>query len=486
LTDSPSIETQHGHPGIVLATLSLANVMALLDFFVVNVALHDIGAGLHYQSSLSDVAWVLNAYALFFGALLIPAGRFADKYGRKAAFILGLAGFTVASLACAVSPDLWVLVGFRCVQAAGAAMIIPASLGLVLTTLPPDRVKRGVRVWAVSGAAAGSIGPVVGGLLTALSWRWIFVINLPIGIAAVLVTWKLIPNVRHDRTTRMPDLFGSLMIVVTIGAISLGLLNGSSWGWGSARIIGSWVVAVAAAAAFVVSTRRAAVPVIDLKMFRSRVFSASNIAIVIAAAILGIQLLGLSLFLQQSWHWSTITTGLALAPGPAAVLGASLVVSRLQQRFPIGAVVASGFVLTAAGQALMILTLRHGVHDYAAAILPGWVVIGFGLGFTVPTIIGSATVDLPPEQSATGSAVVNSGRQFGGVFGASILVVVLGKAQATGDPSRFYELWWVAVALCAAAVVVSIGLTPKRQPAKADVTVPAAAAATDSTCSSVA
>ena len=255
MTGSPSIETQHGHPGIVLATLSLANVMALLDLFVVNVALHDIGVGLHYQSSLSDVAWVLNAYALFFGALLIPAGRFADKYGRKATFILGLAVFTVASLACAVSPDLWVLVGFRCVQAAGAAMIIPASLGPVLTTLPPDRVKRGVRVWAVSGAAAGSIGPVVGGLLTALSWRWIFVINLPIGIVAILVTWKMIPNVRHDRTTGMPDLFGSLMIVVTIGAISLGLLNGSSWGWGSAKIIGSWVVAVAAAVAFVVRRR---------------------------------------------------------------------------------------------------------------------------------------------------------------------------------------------------------------------------------------
>ena len=126
LTDSPSIETQHGHPGIVLATLSLANVMALLDLFVVNVALHDIGVGLHYQSSLSDVAWVLNAYALFFGALLIPAGRFADKYGRKATFILGSAVFTVASLACAVSPDLWVLVGFRCVQAASSAALVAA------------------------------------------------------------------------------------------------------------------------------------------------------------------------------------------------------------------------------------------------------------------------------------------------------------------------------------------------------------------------
>ncbi len=464
MTDSRPLESEHGHPGIVLATLAIANVMALLDLFVVNVALHDIGVSLHYQSSLSDVAWVLNAYALFFGALLIPAGRFADKYGRKATFMIGLAVFTVASVACAVSPDLWVLVGFRCVQAIGAAMLIPSSLGLVLTTLPPDRVKRGVRVWAVTGAAAGSLGPVLGGLLTSLSWRWIFAINLPIGIAAILVTWKMIPNVRHDRTTRIPDLFGSVMIVVTIGAISLGLLNGAHWGWESGRIIASWVVALVAAVAFVVSTRRAAVPVIEPKMFRSRVFTSANVAIVIAATIFGMQLLGLSLFLQQSWHWSVITTGLAIAPGPAAIVGASFIAQRLHRRFLVGPVVASGFALIAAGQIAMLLTIHHGVHNYAGAILPGWLLIGIGFGFTIPTIIGSATVDLPPELSATGSAVINSGRQIGGVFGASILVVVLGKAEVTGDPSRFYVLWWIAAALCAAAAVVSLALTPKREP----------------------
>jgi len=460
---SPHDESGHGHPAIVLATLATANVMALLDMFVVNVALHDIGVSLHYQSSLSDVAWVLNAYALFFGALLIPAGRFADKYGRKNTFMLGLAVFTVASLACAVSPNLWTLVGFRSVQAIGAAMLIPSSLGLVLTTIPPDRVKRGVRLWTVTGAAAGSLGPVVGGLLTSVSWRWIFAINLPIGIAAVLVTWKLIPNVRHDRSTRIPDLFGSLMIVVTIGAVSLGLLNGADWGWGSGKIITSWVVAAAAGLAFVVSTRRAAVPVIDPRMFHSRVFTAANIAIVIAATIFGMQLLGLSLFLQQSWHWSVITTGLAIAPGPAAIVASSFVAQRFNQRFSVGAVVAFGFAMIAAGQVLMLLTLHDGTHTYAAAILPGWILIGIGFGFTMPTIIGSAAHDLPPQLSATGSAVVNSGRQVGGVFGASILVVILGRAEVTGDPSRFYVLWWVAAALCAAAAAVSLGLTPKRE-----------------------
>ena len=290
------------------------------------------------------------------------------------------------------------------------------------------------------------------------------------------MTWKLIPNVRHDRTTRIPDLFGSLMIVVTIAAISLGLLNGANWGWGSDKIIASWVVAAAAALAFVMSTKRAAVPVIEPKMFQSRVFTSANVAIVIAATIFGMQLLGLSLFLQQSWHWSVITTGLAIAPGPAAIVGSSFIAQSLHQRFPVGAVVASGFAIIAAGQVLMLLTLHHGVHNYAGAILPGWILIGIGFGFSMPTIIGSATVDLPPKMSATGSAVVNSGRQIGGVFGASILVVILGKAEVTGDPSRFYDLWWVAAALCAAAAAVSLALTPKRHPADATAGVPAAAA----------
>jgi EmrB/QacA subfamily drug resistance transporter len=374
-----------------------------------------------------------------------------------------LAIFTIASLACAVSPDLWVLIAFRCLQAIGAAMLIPSSLGLVLTTMPPERVKRSVRLWAVSGAAAGAIGPVVGGLLTSLSWRWIFLINLPIGITAIAITWKMIPNVRHDLSTKMPDPVGSVLAILTIGAISFGLLNGQKWGWGDGRIIASWVVVVTAAAGFVVSSRSAAVPVVEPQMFKSRVFRAANVSIVIAAAIFGMQLLAMSLFLQQSWHWSTTDTGLAIAPGPAAILLSSFVAQKLNERLPVGAVVASGFGLIAAGQVLMLLLLRGGGHSYAADILPAWVVIGAGFGFSIPTVIGSATHDLPAKLSATGSAVVNSGRQVGGVFGTAILVVVLGRAASTGDPTRYYHLWWVATGACAIAALTSLGLTPRRQ-----------------------
>ena len=340
-TTSATAEHEHGHPNIVLATLALASVMSVVNLFIVNVALHTIETHLH--SSLSNVAWVLNAYALFFGALLIPAGRFSDKIGQKTVFMLGLFIFTIASLACAVSPDLWVLIAFRCVQAIGAAMLIPSSLGLVLTTMPPARVNSSVRLWAVSGAAAGAIGPVLGGLLTSLSWRWIFLINLPIGIAAIALTWKVIPFVRHDFSTKMPDLIGSLMVILTIGAISFGLLNGHTWGWGNGRIIASWVVAVLSAVGFVISTRRAAVPVIDPQMFRSRVFSAANISIVIGAAIFGMQLLGMSLFLQQAWHWSTTDTGLGIAPGPAAIVMSSFLAQKLNEKLPVGLVVASAF-----------------------------------------------------------------------------------------------------------------------------------------------
>jgi EmrB/QacA subfamily drug resistance transporter len=460
VTPTPA-EHEHRHPNIILATLALANVMGALDMFVVNVALHNIGSNLHH--SLTDVVWVLNAYALFFGALLIPAGRFGDKYGRKKVFLLGLVTFTIASLGCAISPDLWVLVAFRCVQAFGAALLIPSSLGLVLTTMPPARVKSSVRLWAFSGALAGALGPVVGGLLTSLSWRWVFLINLPIGLVAIAITWKMIPNVRHDLSTKMPDLIGSLMVILTIGALSLGLLNGSTWGWGDERVIACWAVAAISAAGLVFSTRRASVPVIEPSMFRSRVFRAANVSAVIAAGIFAMQLLGMSLFLQQSWDWSTTETGLAIGPGPAAILISSFVAQKFNAKLPVGRVVASGFGIIAAGQILMLLLLQGGGHSYAVDILPAWLLIGIGVGFSLPTIMGSATHDLPARLSATGSAVVNGGRQVGSLFGTAALVVILGDAASTGHPSSYYHLWWAAAATCAVAAVTSLGLTPRRQ-----------------------
>src|SRR6185437_7793584 len=416
-------------PGLVLAALCLASFMATLDLFVVNVALKDIGRDFSGQG-LSNLSWILNAYAIIFGALLIPAGRMADRYGRRNAFVVGLAVFVLASLACGMAPDLWTLVGFRCLQAAGAAVLTPASLGLVLTALPGDRMANGVRLWAVSAALAGAAGPVVGGLLTEVSWRWIFVINIPLGLVAAAVALTLIARDTRDSSTRIPDLLGSFLLVIGVGAASLGLVKGPDWGWGSAPTSICWAVTVAAAAGFAASTRRSAVPVIDFRLFRSRVFTMANLSAALLFGLTGMQLRSVSFFLQNSWHWSAVQTGLAIAPGPAMVFLASGPGQKLNARFPAGRVACAGFVLVAIGQALMTLSL-HQWHSYAASMLPGWLILGTGLGFAMPTIVESATVDLPPEESGTGSAINATARQLGAVLATAVTVVILGDSAVT-------------------------------------------------------
>lgn len=193
------------HPALLLGVLCLATFMTGLDVFIVNVGLHPIGRALG-QGSLADLSWILNAYAIVFAALLVPAGRLGDRYGVKPMFLLGLVLFTAGSLGCALSGGLWPLVGLRCLQAVGAAALVPTSLGLVLTAIPADRRARSIQFWAISGSLGAAAGPALGGLLVQASWRWIFVVNLPIGIAATAVAALVAPNSRHSRETGTPDL----------------------------------------------------------------------------------------------------------------------------------------------------------------------------------------------------------------------------------------------------------------------------------------
>ncbi len=450
--------------GFLLATLCLANFMATLDLFVVNVALRDIGTDFG-GDALSNVSWVLNAYAIVFGALLIPAGRAADRLGRKGAFITGVAVFAIASAACALSPGFWALVGFRCLQAAGAAVLVPASLGLVLTAMPPQRVPGSVRAWAVSAAFGGAAGPVIGGLLTQADWRWIFVINLPVGAATVGAAARRVPVIRHDLAARIPDPLESLLVIVTVAALSLGLVKGPDWGWGSGTVTACWLAAAAAAAGFAVVNWRAKTPVVDLTLFGSRIFGVANAAMVLSSAAIAMQLLGLSLYLQQSWHWSPLAAGAAIAPGPAFVLIAAQAAGRLPARLrPRPTVLAAtGFAVCAAGQALLATSMHYG-HSYPGAILPGWVILGIGIGLAMPTITALATSDLPRHESAAGSAVVQMGRQLGSVLGNAVLIAILGSAVANGAPARFLDASWITVGAYAASTLISLPLL-RRPPA---------------------
>jgi MFS family permease len=225
------------HPSVVLAILCSAAFMASLDVFIVNVAFDAIGRDFG-GAGLSDLSWVLNAYTIFYAALLVPAGRLADRVGRKAAFAAGLGLFTVASAACAASGGVWWLVGFRIVQSVGAALLTPASLSLVIASAPAAHRVRSVRIWAASGAMAAALGPVLGGLLVEASWRWVFVVNVPVGIVALVATAVLVPRSRDESVTHLPDVVGALLLIVAVGGLTLGVVEGPEWGWTGPGVAG--------------------------------------------------------------------------------------------------------------------------------------------------------------------------------------------------------------------------------------------------------
>ena len=440
----------------------MSSFLAQLDVWITNVGLPSIGLGVHAKS-LSDLSWVLNGYAIVYAALLVPAGRLADRFGRKAGFLLGLAVFGVASLGAAFSTDIWVLVAFRALQAAGAAIMTPASLGLVLTTAPPEKVGQYVKIWFTSGALSATAGPVIGGLLLEASWRWLFLVNIPFVIAAVLLAVKLVPNTKHEQDVRFPDLLGGGILIVAVGSLALGLVEGPGWGWGSGRFVAAMAVAAVGLAVFIARSARHPVPVIQLGLFRDRIFSAANLTALLSFASFSILLLSAILWMQGHWHYSAIRTGLGSAPGPVMFAVFAGVAETLQLRFKVpAAVVASvGFVIAAIG-GIMMATLLHNSPNYASGLLPTWVVLGLGFGLAVPTTITFATVDLPPEQAATGSAIVSMALQLGAVIGISTLIAILGTAAAGAHLDVFRSAWFVAAALAAVCVLTVTGITPKR------------------------
>ena len=470
LSSQPGSGSAAPHPGegtarpvAVLIVLSLAAFMASLDLFIVNVALPDLGRDLH-RPDLADLSWVLNGYAIVYAALLVPFGRLADRYGRKGGFLLGVAVFTLASVGCAVSGSLDLLVAFRVLQAAGAALLTPTSLGLLLTATPPAGRVRAVRIWVASGALAAAAGPALGGVLVDASWRWVFLINAPIGLGALLWAARIVPAPRHDERTPVPDLLGAAVLAVAIGSLALGLVKGPDWGWSSAATLGALAVAALGTAWFWERALHHPVPVVEAAMLRVRSFGFANVtAIVFSVAFAG-NLLAMVLWMQQVWGYSAVRTGLYIAVGPAMVPVFAAVGQRLSRRLPAGAITALGCLVFAVGISLAAFRLTV-VPSYASVLLPANLVGGAGVGLALPTILSAATADLPAARSATGSAVVNMSRQIGAVLGIAVFVAVLGRPHGLDAARTAFALaWGVAAGVAVLAAVVALGMTPRKAP----------------------
>jgi EmrB/QacA subfamily drug resistance transporter len=463
-------------PGPILAVLCLAAFMASLDLFIVNVAFSAIGRSFH-GVALSDLSWILNGYAIVYAALLVPLGRLADRFSRRGGFLLGLAVFTAASAACAASSGLWMLVAFRVVQAAGAALLTPTSLGLVVAAFAPEKRTKAVRIWAASGALASAFGPVAGGLLLSLSWRWVFLVNVPIGVGALVAAALLVPRSDHREVGPWPDLPGALLLMVGIGSLSLGLVKGPDWGWGSIDALIAFGVAILSVASFVWRSGRHHSPVVDPALLKVKSFAAANVTALAFSVSFAAVLLSNILWLQQVWHYSALRTGLGVAPGPLMVPIFAAVAQRLSRRFNPGQIIAAGCLACATGSLVILTSVGQNPH-YVSEFMPGWLIGGVGVGLALPTLLSSATADLPAARAATGSAVINMSRQVGTALGVSVLIAILGSPVGYPAAHRaFVHGWWTLTIISLAAAALALATSRPRRPAPGDA-VPLSAAVT--------
>jgi len=448
-------------PRQVLLIVCAGVVLASLDLFIVNVALpqiaHDLGA-----TNLSQLSWVLNGYAIVYASLLVFFGRLADRYRRDRGFLLGVGVFTAASAACAASSSVEMLVGFRLLQAAGAALLTPTSLALVLASYEPEKRHGAVRAWTATGGLAAALGPVVGGLLVAASWRWVFLVNVPIGIGALVVGWRRLPHLPGHDSPR-PDALGVLLATAGVGGLTLGLAEGGAWGWGSGSTVGVLGGASVLVTMFVAHCRASPHPLVDPALFRSRSFTGASMVALFFSAAFGAMLLSIVLWEQEAWGWTALRAGLAIAPGPAMVPLVSFVVAgTLIARYGAATVITMGSLSFAGGIAWWAVAVGAR-PDYVSGVLGGMILTGIGVGLTLPTMMATASSSLPPQSFATGSAVVNMIRQSGLALGVAILVAVLGTGEhGATELSAFREGWWVISAIAAAGVVPAIALIRAR------------------------
>src|SRR5580692_4204639 len=302
------------HPTLTALVVLTGVFLSSLDLFIVNIAFPSISKSFHGES-LSCMSWVLSAYTIVFASLLVPAGRWADRAGRKRAFLIGLGIFTASSALCAVAPSLNLLIAARILQASGGALMLPTSLGLLLPAFGPARKGAAIGLWSAVGGAAAAFGPPIGGLLVQASWRWVFLVNLPLSLLALVFGVRLLAEVR-DPAAHKSDLVGAALLSVAVASLVAAIVQGSSWGWGSARIVGAFVVAAAAGTWLVVRSFRHEYPILEPAVIRHRAVALADVSSVVFFGGFGALVLGGVLFLTGVWHESVLRAGFMIAPGP--------------------------------------------------------------------------------------------------------------------------------------------------------------------------
>jgi EmrB/QacA subfamily drug resistance transporter len=444
----------------VLLVSSLAVFMVFLDVTIVNIAFPAI-RHTFTGTSLSDLSWVMNAYNVIMAALLLPAGRIADRVGRRRVFGAGLALFLLGSVISGSANSAAMLIAARVVQAVGGAALIPASLGLVLAEVPAEKRALATSLWAAAGAVAAATGPSLGGVLVqSTSWRWAFFVNLVIAIG-MLPAPRLLRETRESDANGTPDLLGAAMLVVAVGALALGIVKAPDWGWTSERVLAAWSIAAAFGAAFVARSARHPAPMVEPAILRIRSFSTANAAFFLFSIGFYALLLGNILFLTQVWRYSLLEAGFAVTPAALTAAIAAAAGGRLVERFASRQVAVPALVLFC-GACLA----YHGAGprpDWLGHWLPAQLLSGTAIGLTFAGLTSASVIDLRPARLATGTAISSCFRQIGAVVGIAGLVAVLGTRGPRELLPAFEHAWMLMASTALGAALLASALPAGRR-----------------------
>lgn len=456
VTDTPRTVS----PWAVVAVASLAVFMVFLDAQVLFVAFDDMRSSFP-SVSFATMSWTLSAYTIALAAALVPAGRMADRFGRRRVFLVGLVAFTLASVLCALAPSAGLLVALRVVQALGAAALVPASLAVVLSVFPPARVPVAVAVWGACGALAAAAGPALGALLVQTwDWRAAFLVNVPVGAVALVLGVRLLPESRESSQARFPDPLGIVLLAGALTLLALGIVQSNQWRWASPATLGVLAAGLVVLAAFVRRSLAVPHPALDLTIFTARSVRWANIAT--AAFTIGFTAMFFALiqFTLAVWHYGIVRAGLAMMPGPVVVMVLAPLFGRVAAHRGQRALLVPGGLVYATGG--LLLLIRLGDHPaYLTELLPASLLTGLGVALVIPQLTSAAVQGLPPDDFGAGAAVNQAIRQLGATFGVALTVAILGTVTPTITSAAFHGVW-VMLVVCGVLTSAAALLLPRR------------------------
>jgi EmrB/QacA subfamily drug resistance transporter len=429
-----------------LALTSTGIALVSLDVTILNVAfgslLREFGT-----DTRRELTWLFSGYNIAYAATLLTAGRLADAYGRKKAFVRGLVIFAIGSALCGIAQNPEMLIAARVIQAIGGAILSPASLALVLPEFPVERRSAAIGIWGAVGGLSAALGPVIGGaLIDIANWRWVFFVNVPVCLVAAAIGVRFLRESLDETARKHVDVPGALLAVLSVGLLALAIVQSDEWGWATPTTIGILAAAAIATAAFVVACKRSTTPVLDLRLLKLPFVTASTVAGLVFSAGFFAMIFVNTQWLQAVWGYGVLKSGWATVPGPFMAALVAAPAGRAAQRFGHGKVIGLGCFIFAASMACMnIFMVKE--PSFWTHFFPYNIISGFGIGLSISTFSSAATAYLPYTRFAMGSALSNTSRQVGAALGLAIVGSLLTAAVKSKDVAHGVQQGWTYVSI---------------------------------------